>query len=82
MFGKFVCFFPGTFKFIQGLACGNSHGYRPFFKNTIILFVVPPKFALALFSISLGAKGLLSTHSLASFVIDLSSFNQVGICFF
>ena len=63
-----LCFFPGTFKFIQGLACGNSHGYRPFFKNTIILFVVPPKFALALFSISLGAKGLLSTHSLASFV--------------
>ena len=38
-------------------------------------------FALALFSISLGAKGLLSTHSLASFVIDLSSFNQVGIFF-
>ena len=38
-------------------------------------------FALALFSISLGAKGLLSTHSLASFVIDLSSFNQVGLFF-
>ena len=38
-------------------------------------------FASALFSSSLGAKGLLSTHSLASFVIDLSSFNQVGIFF-
>ena len=38
-------------------------------------------FTLALFSISLGAKSPLSTHSLASFVIDLSSFNQVGIFF-
>ena len=34
-------------------------------------------FFLQNFSISLGAKGLLST----SFVIDLSSFNQVGIFF-
>ena len=39
-------------------------------------------FALALFSIFLGAKGLLPTHSLTSFVIDLSSCNQVGIFFF
>ena len=31
-FGKFVFFFPGTLKFIQCLACGNSHGYRPFSK--------------------------------------------------
>ena len=38
-------------------------------------------FAIALFSISVGAKNLLSTHSLASFVIDLSRFNQVGIFF-
>ena len=37
-------------------------------------------FALALFSISRVAKGVLF-HSLASFVIDLSSFNQVGIFF-
>ena len=27
---SFVFFFPGAFKFIQGLACGNSHGNRPF----------------------------------------------------
>ena len=27
-----LCFFPGTFKFIQGLACGNSHGNSPFSK--------------------------------------------------
>ena len=32
-FGKFVCFLSGTFKFIQGLACGNSHGNRPFSKT-------------------------------------------------
>ena len=31
-FGKFVFFFPGTFKFIQGLTCGNSHGNSPFSK--------------------------------------------------
>ena len=30
----YICFFPATFKFIQGLACGNSHGYRPFSKIT------------------------------------------------
>ena len=28
-----LCFFPGTFKFIQGLACGNSHGNSPFSKT-------------------------------------------------
>ena len=44
-------------------------------------FLSLQNFALALFSIFLGAKGLLSTHSLASSVIDLSSFNQVGIFF-
>ena len=48
------------------------------FHNTLCCL---SKFCIALFSISLGAKGLLSTHSLASFVIDLSSFNQVNIFF-
>ena len=51
------------------------------FQKYLNTFFSLQNFALALFSISLGAKGLLSTHSLASFVIDLSSFNQVGIFF-
>ena len=54
--------FPVLLKFILGLACGSSHGYRPFSK-------IP------------WYSRLLSTHSLASFFIDLSSLNQVGIFF-
>ena len=38
-------------------------------------------FSSKIFQFLLGEKGLLSTHSLSSFVIDLSSFNQVGIFF-
>ena len=101
----------------MGLTCGNSHGFWPFFKNTIILFVVPPKFCISIvFNFSWGEERPMSTHSLTSFVIvslaavfsivtqrcgeercvtilktaaretsfviELSSFNQVGIFFF
>ena len=55
--------FPVLLKFILGLACGSSHGYRPFSK-------IP------------WYSRLFSTHSLASFFIDLSSLNEVGIFFF
>ena len=46
-----------------------------------IFFVVPPKRCISIvYNFSWGER-LLSTHSLASFVIDLSSFDQVGIFF-
>ena len=64
-FESFYVSFQVLLKFILGLACGNSHSYRPFPKIPLIL-----------------SQRLLYTRSQASFVIDLSSFNQVGIFFF
>ena len=55
--------FPVLLKFILGLACGSSHGYRPFSK-------IP------------WYSRLLSTHSLASFFIDLSSLKSSRNFFF
>ena len=60
--------------------------FGPFFKNAIILFVVPPKFCISIvFNFSWGEERCVTILKTAaretSFVIELSSFNQVGIFF-